>query len=135
MKVRAIIDGQAKFGWYAQVTSTPTAMESNGVKRDFLFPITAYWYEELGDILIADAVVIPDISLCAVATGRKDKNGVEIYGSKGDMKGGDRVKADGSKCAVRVNWNDTNLQWGFPMATALGSWQPGELEILPPEGK
>ena len=35
---------------------------------------------------------IEDISSAAEATGKKDKNGDMIFGSRGEMQGGDRVK-------------------------------------------
>ena len=78
-------DGKLVYGWYCKV----------GERHMVVLPTA----EEMLDSMDPDRfdvgpVAEIDISSAAVATGGKDKNGVEIYGSKGEMQGGDVVKAN-----------------------------------------
>ena len=130
--IRAIIDGKVVVGWYFTIhdrhfiSSSASEAQSYYAHNDTeMFDILA-WYE------------IPDISLCAVATGRMDKNDVEIFGSKGDMQGGDRVSCVGDSSRI-TQWSDEDLQWqlggatdGTPFTT-LSPWDADELEIIPRE--
>ncbi len=117
--IRAKIEGKYVFGWYYE-----DDVDSDGLKP-FIMP-SCNKFKQWGD-----CIRIPDLSLCAESTGRKDKTGKEIYGSKGEMQGGDRVRLDGVEDAVGINWNPHHLYWGCPMATQLGQWLSDELEILP----
>ena len=120
-KVRAIVNGKEMVGWYAVLkNNTHTFVTHEDPVR---FHSDAIWVK----------VWQIDPATAAVDTGRKDKHGKPIFGSKGLFEGGDMVKADGLKYTVRVNWNDKRLHWGLPMATALGSYESDELEIIPKE--
>ncbi len=57
-----------------------------------------------------------DFTSAGVATGKKDKHGVEIFGSMGDMQGGDRVKQAGH------NQNSDKLEEGFVERAENGRW-------------
>ncbi len=120
-KIRAIVDGKEVFGWYYE-----DDVDGKGSKP-FILPC----HHKLK--LWADAIQI-DISTAAVATGRKDKNGVEIFGSKGEMRGGDRVSVRKGK-PYKVAWCDYRLTWvlvGRPMEEELHKCHyPDELEIIP----
>ncbi len=73
-----------------------------------------------------------DITTAARATGKLDKNGDMIYGSDGDMQGGDRVRLLGQGGGVPVVWNKGKLLWGFPQGAELGCWHSRQLEIIAP---
>lgn len=130
MKVRAYDkDGNVVVGWYFTIhdrhfisSSTSEAQSYDACNGTEMFDILA-WLE------------IPDITTAAVATGRKDKNGVEIYGSMGEMQGGDRVELFGRrKYHYNVRWDERRMTWiiGHDGLCAYGS---GEIEIIPPQGK
>ena len=121
MRIRAKIDGQYVYGWYRYhpyyeshqlmvfITDEDRNCHGGGT-----------WQEH--EI---------DISLCAEDTGRKDKNGKPIFGSKGDMKGGDRVSVDGQG-GKQVYFCSTGCWWevdGVP----LGKLGPDILAIIPQE--
>lgn len=78
-----------------------------------------------------------DPAQAAVATGRKDKHGTEIYGSKGIFQGGDRLsiitKSDCELGIWDVCWANWSYGWRFrtgPTSFPLEHWPLAELEIL-----
>ncbi len=119
MKIRAIVDGNVKVGWYRYHPYYEIHQLMVFVPNEE--PGGGFWRE-----------IEIDISTAAEATGKLDKHGDEIYGSRRDMQGGDRVKLYQTRWDV--TWNEGRLQWmvdrhgsGYALSTA------DELEIIPPE--
>lgn len=120
-------------GWYAGINGKHYIVPSHayvGIKD-------GHWSTSREDagrlgLLYATGLYEIDISTAAEATGKLDKNGKEIFGSKGDMQEGDRIKADGRDNPICVNWDDTKAHWGLPKITPLGDWTSDELEIIEP---
>lgn len=100
-KIRAIIDGKEVVGWYVYRCQTKLSGE-------VVWKHTVYVAHSEG---FTDCIEIPDISTCAVATGRKDKHGVEIFGSKGEMQGGDRIRGCTTGEHRDVSWDEQQLTW------------------------
>lgn len=150
MKVRAKDkDGNLVYGWYFYSGGTHYLMKNTahigihqvsgqGCLRDTRC-ITEYGF-----------VGIPDISTAAVATGKKAKNSdgklVEIYGSMGEIRGGDYIvrlpPLDKRECEtypnrsepIEVYWNRHLLRWSIAKQP-LASYESERLEIIPPENE
>lgn len=94
-------DGKLVYGWYVHACKTNLCNK-------------VYWEHQ---IHIPDKAgftpifEIPDISTVAVKTGRKDKNGKDIYGSMGEMKGGDRVRSLSSGQSYLIGWGKCGGCW------------------------
>ena len=121
--IRAIVDGNVKVGWYVY------ACETN-------FKAEIYWQHQL-HIPHAhgfmEVFMFSDVAGMAEATGKLDKNGDEIYGSRGDMQGGDRVAIRGERDLTPVCWNVHELTWMLGRdgkLLNLSCWLPDELEII-----
>ncbi len=140
--IRAIIDGEAKYGWYCQVSNSAHSPEP---VKHFLIAPNTFYYECDNALDIADAIEIPDLSLCAVATGKMAKGPdgkvIEIYGSRGEMQGGDRVNAGKNYNYIGVcEWLPEDLTWIIAKDenswNDLSDWPSDQLTILPrKEGK
>jgi len=74
-----------------------------------------------------------DPSHTSVVTGKKDKNGVEIFGSKGEFRDGEIVSVGGVICSVE--WWEDQLCWALRNRETLQYWsglsEYDELEIIP----
>ncbi len=105
-------DGKVVYGWYFE-----DDVDGNGLKP-FLMPHLPEFK------LWADMIPI-DISTAAVKTGKKDKNGDDIYGSKDDMEGGDMVKRS-SMTKAPVWWSGN----GWYVGTTYMGDITAELEII-----
>ncbi len=126
-KIRAIVDGKEVFGWYRYHPYYESHQLMVFVPDESRNCYGGGSWQE-NEI---------DLSTAAVATGRKDNKDVEIFGSKGEMQGGDKIRIHGHGTAVyRAAWSERDLQWilhdyakkeSFP----LYAWNPDELEILP----
>ncbi len=129
MKIRAYDkDGNEVVGWYFRSRTTEHYM----VRED----AAVYDPDDAcGHITIDHASLLKiDISTAAEDTGKDASNG-RIFGSRGEMKGGDRVRLCNQGGGVPVVWNRDKLLWGFPQGGELGCWLSDELEIIPKEEK
>lgn len=118
-KIRAIIDGKEVVGWYVYACRTNISTE-------------IYWQHELyvPDEIGFTNYIVFNPATTAVATGRKDKHGVEIFGSKGEMQGGDRLKF-GTE-TVEARWSEEYAQWRTYWGESYESVIfPDMLEIIP----
>ncbi|MCK5606655.1 hypothetical protein KAR91_32435 [Candidatus Pacearchaeota archaeon] len=114
-------------GWYACVTDGPCL-----VKRHLLIPEVNWLTTEDRQAFSITAIEI-DISTAAEDTGKLDKHGKPIFGSRGPMHGGDRVSIGGVQ--HEAAWRDSHSYWG--LRTDCGdSWfwsdlnKNGGLEIV-----
>ena len=77
-----------------------------------------------------------DISTAARATGKMAKGPdgklIEIFGSDGDMQGGDEVKSNKRAEPGIVHWANVSLTWYVAEGLPLCNCQSGDLEIIPP---
>lgn len=128
MKCRAIIEGKEVIGWYVP----------NSISH-FIVPIPAKILcgnNELGPFVEISNGIEIDPATTAVATGKKDKNKKEIFGSKTvdgvEFGGGDEVKAAGAVPLI-VKWSVIDLQWRLGSHMALGRFHSKQLEIIPKE--
>ena len=107
-QIRAIVDGKAVVGWYCWFAVHARVVD--GCRADVV---------ELIEI---------DPATAAVDTGRKDKHGKPIFGSKGIWQGGDVVK--------RPSLSGASIWWGgsgwYIGSTYFGDCD-AELEIIPKE--
>ena len=112
MRIRSRVDGVYVYGWY---------FYSSGQKKHMLHLLD----DESGVV----AVEI-DPSLTSLATGKKDKNGEEIFGSKGEFTDGDNI-CSWPECGNHypVEWDKTRLTWMAGM-DLLGEV---ESDIIPKE--
>lgn len=112
-QIRAIIDGKEVFGWYyySSLHEKHYVVSECSAIHPFKKLVRMVGYN-LGILFIE----ILDLSLCSVATGRKDKHGVEIYGSMGDMKGGYLVTEYGRDYYF-VTWDVPRCGWHLRDAT------------------
>ena len=117
-------------GWYVRTETTK-------FKRHFIVTNNA------NTLFFRDQYFIEiDISTAARGTGKMAKGPdgklIEIFGSDGDMQGGDRVRIHGHGTAVyRAAWSERDLQWilhdyAKRESLPLYAWNPDELEIIPP---
>lgn len=136
-QIRVTINGQVRTGWYCRLHGQHALIPSDS-KCHVITLTTAGTKHDVVKI-----IKIPDLSLCTVATGREDKHGVEIYGSMGDMLGGDSVRAswhcdvgyddEPHKLDGWMDWCDENLLWEFTYghgSVALCDNRLDELEII-----
>lgn len=116
--------GNTAVGWYFPC----------GSKHYLLLNDVQIWQSSSGKHISNRFFVEIDISTAAVATGKKDKNDEMIFGSRGEMQGGDTVQASegGLTDATEVYWNKENVWWALGVST-LGSWKSDNLEIIKPE--
>ena len=122
-------DGKEWFGWYFQMGDGQQGLAEHYLITDK----SGLHYDEDDNLSVRDFVKI-DITTAAVDTGKDAKNG-RIYGSKGEMQGGDRVKLPMlNKLAIfPVLWSNRKLQWSLKATSAdlqLHTWNPDELEII-----
>lgn len=111
MKIRAIIDGKGVMGWY--------------VCLDGYHHIVPFDASVLYSMCI-------DIALCAEDTGRDDKHGERIFGSRGKMQGGDRVFVRSGRNPLEMRWID--YAWrlsGDNGSIGITAYSSAELEIIP----
>lgn len=121
-------DGRKVVGWYVEISGQPFLFTDDLVSQDLLTELR-YLLEKI------------DISTAAVATGKLDKHGVEIYGSMGEMQGGDRVKVHSKdlleNCVFQVEYDCRmaayKLQEEAGVMSRLSCWRSDELEIIKPE--
>lgn len=111
-------EGKEWVGWYYQISGDHFLLPSDLVHSDLLLALSEV------------TIRIPDPATAAVATGRKDKHGVEIFGSKGEMQGGDRVEISGLKRRKRLGVHWSRSAWRIQNDT-LGAWDSSMLEIIP----
>ncbi len=144
MKIRGYTkSGKEVVGWYFHLHNYP--MRGDGITEGCyewdehdvhgVFPDNTDLANPVdweGTIHRAAYRVIPEISNAAVATGRKDRHGVEIYGSKGKMQGGDCFRKNIND-SFKVYWSEKVGQWitecegkRYP----LWAWREAEIEII-----
>lgn len=103
-------DGGVVYGWYVPLD-----------KRHFVVPPCGdpetelvRWFRTAHNTIQLWGAIEIDISTAAVKTGKLDKHGDDIYGSKGDMQGGDRVEHDDvRRRRLLVTWIEDRLTWGM----------------------
>lgn len=80
-----------------------------------------------------------DFTSAAIATGKKDKHEVEIYGSMGEMQGGDTIYCPESKRVLLVIWSTKSSAWYTQDAYDVSNknwlriWATETFEIIPQE--
>lgn len=124
-EVRAIVDGKEVFGWYALLKNNTHVII---LHEDSVF---------LDHGVVLARVFNIDISTVAVSTGKKDKHGKEIFGSKGEMKGGDRIgtlTSTGKVAEGNVVYDSDALTWvvNYDGVTIypISTWMSDELEVI-----
>lgn len=133
MKVRAKTkDGTEVVGWYVQCLDRHFAyVQPKASSFDYKHD------EEYGRLWTVTGFVEIEIKSAAVDTGKLDKHGKMIFGSKGEMQGGDRIRYRTGLGHARlvcdgVRWNADTLQWAAMRGAQLASIDIRELEIIPP---
>jgi hypothetical protein len=120
MQVRAKTkDGKEKevVGWYVEIAGKPgiVPLDARAIFCMWIDPATA-----------------------AYDTGKLDKHGDRIYGSKGEMRGGDSVIASGVDTPSCVYWHAGNNYGQWVMESdeyirPLYGWESSGLEIIKDE--
>ena len=115
--------------------------------RHYLVPSPADAHFSVGGIRLSSPLFEIDPTTAAIATGKFDKNGTEIFGSKGEFQGGDRVnwtldelydageKIRTYKGTGSVKWIPEHVCWGIVERTGggyqgNGFWEAAEFEII-----
>ena len=124
--IRSKIHGVYVYGYYAKVG-----------KKHCLIPENDAKFHCYADGFCIDGVCVIFPSQTAVATGKKDKNGDEIFGSKGEFTDGDWVAHEKIiKPGVEFQWNESCMAWSvgkdWPKADWYDEMEDG-LEIIPKE--
>ncbi|MHC4346344.1 MAG: hypothetical protein ACYSUP_16845 [Planctomycetota bacterium] len=126
-------DGKEKekevVGWYCEIAKVP-----------HIIPPTADFLRKRSDTSsIAVHGLIPiDPATAAYDTGKLDKHGKRIYGSKGEMQGGDSVIASGVDTPSCVYWHAGSNYGQWVMESdeyirPLYGWESSGLEIITAE--
>lgn len=115
MKCRAIINGKEIIGWYFGMGDS-----QQGLAEHYLITDKSWLhYDEDDNLSIRDSVEIDPVT-AAFATGRKDKHGVEIFGSMTidgvEFGGGDRLGF------TTFDHNGIDTQHEAPVVFSYGEW-------------
>jgi len=137
MKVRAKIKGRKVVeGWYCYSKKQDQHFIIQCDDGLSLGPNILYFWGTAENSWFC--VIKIDISTAAVETGKLDKHDKMIWGSKGQMQGGDKVRIHSKDKLEEIDfdaeWNERVSAWVFQqeggVMSRFCSWNSDELEII-----